>query len=117
MVDRVSHLLNLENRAEVRECPQRLQISGPRWKVLAGLDVRRRVEAPEASESRPLRANVSGFEKHVPWSFVLNTRRPLLHVGRTRVLVNAVVTRETRGGRLRKSILQSKYRSKSVRLI
>src|SRR6185437_5509222 len=104
MVDGVGHLLNLENWAEIRKGSQRLQISGPWRKVLAGLDVRRRVKTPKTSEPCSLRANVSGFQEHVSRSFVLNTRRPLLHVGRSRVLVNAVVTRETCGCRLRKAV-------------
>src|SRR6185437_1525351 len=105
MVDGVGHLLNLENRTEIGKSAQGLQIAGPRRKILARFDVRRRVKTPKTSEPCSLRANVSGFQEHVSRSFVLNTRRPLLHVRRSRVLVNAVVTRETCGCRLRKAVL------------
>src|ERR1039457_6411605 len=63
MVRRIGDVLDLINRAEIGERPQRLEVAGTWRQVLAGLDVRRRIEGAEAAEVRSLAADVGRFDQ------------------------------------------------------
>src|SRR5579872_546133 len=106
MIDGVSQMLTLKNRAEQRKRSQRLEVAGARWKILACLNVCRRIESPKPSEIRAFGSNVGKLEERVSWKLLLQTSRPLLYVGSRRVLIDPEIAREPGRTSLRETVLQ-----------
>src|ERR1039457_5853804 len=104
MVRRIGDVLDLIDRAEIGERPQRLQVAGTWRQVLAGLDVRRSVEGSEAPEVRTLAADVGRLDQDARTDVALKSGGPLLDVRSTRVGIEAVELPEPSGGSLRKSV-------------
>ncbi len=117
MINRVGHVLPLKDCAQLREGAQRLQIARPRRQILPDLNMGRRVEAAKASEPGALGPDVRNFQERLSRQLVLQTSRPLLRIGRPRVLVHAEVTWKAGGGCFQKTILEGEYGLKAVRFV
>lgn len=82
MVGRVGNVLPLNDRSQIREGAQGLEVAGTWAQVLAGFGVERRVETVESADVSAFAADVGGFEQDRSRELVLKARVPLLNVWR-----------------------------------
>src|SRR5512140_243045 len=104
MVRGICDVLELENRAQGGERPQRLQVAWPRVQILAGFGVQRRVEAAEPRQVRGFAAYVRHLEHDGAREFTLEAGVPLLDVGWRGVRVESKVAGQTGAGSARETI-------------
>src|SRR5262249_59440364 len=86
-----------------------LQVAGARAKIFAGLDVRRRVEAPIAAELRALAPDIGELKQQASGQLMLETGVPLLHVRRACAVIEPEVAGESRVGGLWTRLSRSQH--------
>src|SRR5208283_5032900 len=110
-------VLYLINRSEFWKCSQRLQIARPGWQVCSYLHLRGRVETSKQREIGSFGAYISNLQQSIAGQLMLDAGCPLLSISGRRVLIHAVVTRETGGTRLRKPVLDCQHGLQAAWLI
>src|SRR5258708_7553395 len=117
IVRRIRDVLALIDGAEIGESSKRLQITRTRREVLSRFGVQSRIEGPEATQVRPLAADIADLDHRAQSDIALEPGRPLLHVWRRGMRIETVVTLEPCRCRSREPVRDGQIGVRGIRFI